>query len=327
MVSTDRREFLASSFCAAGATALPAWLAKWFTPQDPDKQQQEDEAKRAKERLEQLRLGVQKAKDEGKPLLVFVVPTQLNSSEAWQRGEWFGAFLNHGGSLALLEMALGVPACGTIADVRKVTGAASIEGNPLMLVVDVSQVGLADAAAPRVTPLVLDLGSPRGDVPGIRGMDEAALEKQKTIVEAGLAKMTAELHATLHRHGASSAKLVADVAAKATDAQRAAIAAWITAGGKVPSDELLVRFAAQQRSAAAELKDADRERVLVALESAARNEVVKKRIPGSRWASSQGCGTTIERSPGEVAPMGGVACGMGSVPPMCDRFLEFYVHG
>jgi len=327
MIPTDRREFLASSFFAAGAAALPAWLAKWFTPQDPAKQEQEDAAKRAKERKEQLRAAVQKAKDEGKPLLVFVLPKDLASREAWERGEWFGAWLNHGGQVVLLEMALCVPACGNLDDVRETTGASPIEGTPLLLVVDVSQVGGAEAPPPRVTSLVLDLGSPRGDAPGIRGVDEAAVEKQKKVVEEGLAKLTTELHATLHRHGATMAKLAEDVRAKLTESQRALLTGWIGGSKVLLADELLVRAAAEVRLLAAGSTDVLRERHLMVLHGAAQRLFVKKRIPGSRWASGGGCGTTIERSPGEADPMAGVACGMGSVPPLCERFLEFWTHG
>lgn len=325
MIPTDRREFLASSLFAAGAAALPAWLARWFVPQDP--QGEQDPAKIGKAREDQLRAAVAKAKDQGKPLLVCVAPDDLNGADAWYRAEWFGAFLTHGGSLAVLEVALCVPACGNLDTVRRLTGAAPIEGSPLMLVVDVSQVGVADAAPPRVTPLVLDLGSARGEAAGRGDFDEVKRAAQQKRIEEGIAKLTAELHAALHRHGASTAKLIADARAKMTEPQRKALEAWVAGGTVVPSDELLVRAAAELRSRATELGTAARERVLASLTAAAERELVKKRIPGSRWATSNGCGTSIEPPAGEAQAMPGIACGMGSVPPLCDRFLEFYTHG
>jgi hypothetical protein len=51
-----------------------------------------------------------------------------------------------------------------------------------------------------------------------------------------------------------------------------------------------------------------------------RARVVRRRILGSRWAVSTGCGVDIEGEDGEQM----VACGMGSVPPRSQRFLHFF---
>lgn len=63
-----------------------------------------------------------------------------------------------------------------------------------------------------------------------------------------------------------------------------------------------------------------------ALAEEVRGRLVRGRIPGSYWASSMGCGVTIEDPPPErpySGPM--MACGIGHVPPMGGRFLSFYV--
>lgn len=44
------------------------------------------------------------------------------------------------------------------------------------------------------------------------------------------------------------------------------------------------------------------------------------RVPGSHWANSGGCGTTIE----DVPVTGGIGCGMGHVPEQGRRFLFFF---
>ncbi len=44
------------------------------------------------------------------------------------------------------------------------------------------------------------------------------------------------------------------------------------------------------------------------------------RVPGSHWANTAGCGTTIEEAP----VTGGIGCGMGHVPEQAQRFLFFF---
>lgn len=57
-----------------------------------------------------------------------------------------------------------------------------------------------------------------------------------------------------------------------------------------------------------------------ALAAAVRQHLKVKPPPGARWASSSGCGTTIEGD-----DEGGVfGCGMGHVPELSRRFLYFF---
>ena len=58
--------------------------------------------------------------------------------------------------------------------------------------------------------------------------------------------------------------------------------------------------------------------------AAARARFVKKAPPGAYWANSTGCGVRHEGIR-EADPM--VACGMGMVPEVSQRFLDFYVKG
>lgn len=317
-MGSDRREFLFSALFAGGAVALPEWLSRWFG-QDPANTQG---TQAAEQRERVLRAAVQKAKDHGKPLLVFVLPAESATGERWHRSQWFGAFLNHGGSLALLEVALCVPVCATLADVRTVTGAASIEGDQLLLVVDVAEVGVPDAPAAKVTPLVLDLGDPCR-LPGDPPYSETWLADVEARITAGLEKLTAELHRTIHLHGDSMAKLVEAARAHMNDEQRAAVAAFV-AGGKAPDDDLLVRAAAEIRGSTAGLTDAARKRLLDTLCKAVERTLVLRRVPGGLWRRSKGCGSATEDENGKAVEVAGVACGMGNVPRMCERFLDLY---
>ena len=292
----DRRGFLGAMTAVGGAFALPGWMAPWFTPQDPAT------TAVANEREKQLRAAAQVSKEQGKPLLVFVVPPNVDSREAVDRSRWFGSWFDHGGWLALLEIALCVPACGTIEAVRNVTGAAPIDGEPLLLVIDVSRLGERDAPPPRVTPIAVEL-------PAFANRRLNAVEKreEEKLVHEGLEKLTAELHRGLHRHGATAEKLVVDVRAKMDAAQRKALATWL-ADGVYPGDELLVRATAEVRSHAVTRDDKARKRLLEALQGAAKRQIADKNLPGSKWETTS-------------CP----SCGMGHVPVLCDRFLDFWI--
>lgn len=318
MDSPDRRDFLASSLFAGAGAALPAWLARWFGTQDPAKAGT-DQGTKAREKV--LRAAVQQAKDQGKPLLVFVMPADAHDGQRWYRGQWFGAFLNHGGAVALLEVALCVPACATLDDVRAVTGAAPIAGNPLLLVVDVGQVGAAAAPPPKVTALTLDLGDPIAK-PGKVGARAMPEEFAQNLAD-GIETLTKELHRTIHTHGGTMGKLCESVRTAMTEGQRTAIAEFVD-GGKVPADDLLVRATAIVRSAAAERPDDKRKRLLDALGAAAERVLVKQRMPGGLWRRSEGCGTATEDESGKAVEVAGIACGMGMVPKQCQRFLDLY---
>jgi hypothetical protein len=51
-----------------------------------------------------------------------------------------------------------------------------------------------------------------------------------------------------------------------------------------------------------------------------RARLTHGRVPGSRWASSSGCGTTVEDDDDTL----GIGCGMGHVPEKAQRFLYLY---
>jgi hypothetical protein len=311
MTSLDRRSFLSAAVAAAGLHAASNRWTDWLLPQDPD----------GTAREQQLRQAVARAREQGKPLLVFVVPgpSEQEQAQVYPRTRWLGAFLNHGGPTALLEVALCVPACATIAELRKVTGAGPIDGLPLLLVVDAG----AEAAAPKVTRLDLDLGSPF--LPGKgRAFEPADVEQNRRHVEAGVTKLTTGLHETLHRHGLSLTVLAERVTLRLGDDDSRALAAWLERGEKV-GDELLVRATAELRRRIVDLPDDARTTAQQRLCDAIEHEVVAKRVPGGRWHRDNGCGSDPEDMTPEERERGSmIACGMGMVPEHCERFLAFY---
>jgi hypothetical protein len=59
---------------------------------------------------------------------------------------------------------------------------------------------------------------------------------------------------------------------------------------------------------------------LAALAADVRGRLRDKRVPGSKWARSGGCGTTVEGDSDGI----GYACGMGHTPKKSARFLYFF---
>lgn len=304
--SFGRRSFLGGLVASGGAAAFPASLARWFAPQDPVPDDKVVELRR-----KELRTAVQQAKDHGKPLLVFLLPADQGDARRFERGRWFGVLLNHGGADVLFDVAVCVPACATVADLQAVAGTKPIEGDPLLLVVDVARVGSPDAPPPRVTPLVLELGDPQ----------RAA--KEDGIDDVSLAKFGAELHRTIAHHAGGAGELAAAARAAMDDEQRAAVAAFL-AGAKAPADDVLVRAAAMVLGAAAERGAEASKHLLDTLREAVVRTSVKRRPLGGAWYREEGCGIAVENDAGEAVPLRPIECGLGRVPPKCRRFLDLY---
>jgi hypothetical protein len=296
MSTFDRRSlFAAAAAAAVGAVRTPDWLRRAFAIQDPVSEW----------RTKQLRAAVAKAKDEGKPLLVFVVPPPKVPNDCRLRGMWLGAWLFHATPIALHGVAMCTLACATIEELQQVTGAKRPDTDPTMLLVDVSHVGEPSAPAPKVTAMLVELGPIRGG----RNNSPEADEAGKKSMEAGFEKLTMALQDGLNRHGVAVARLATDVTARLSAAQRGQLRDWL-AGGAAPSDELIVRAAAEVRRGAAELADGKRALVLERLTQAVTKEVVRKDVAGATWQS-------------DSCP----PCGMAAVPPLCERFLDFFIAG
>lgn len=316
MDTFDRRSLFAAAVTTAGLGMAPSWLARWFQPQDPA-------VPVTPSRQQQLHAAVARAHEQGRPLLVFVVPEQDPESgkgvdEASQRGHWFGALLNHGGAPAVFDVAACVPACATTKEVAAMLPTAAIEGEPLLLIVDAAHFGEAGAGPAKVTPVEHPLGS-------LAPLANEEHEQRLQRMQKGVAALAEALKRGLDQHGANLASLAAAAKAKLEDADRSSLGRWLDGGDPV-ADRLMVRMVAEVRRAAGTQPDEKRLRLLAQLEAAVDHEVVKQPIAGARWFRPGGCGSQPEQPTAEEKQMGGmIACGMAMMPPLCERFLSLYV--
>ena len=137
--------------------------------------------------------------------------------------------------------------------------------------------------------------------------------------------VTAALQAGLDEHAATLDELAMSSLRTLDEAQQKALTAWLEAGTPVPA-ELLVRGLPELRRRLAAASEADRAARLPQLAAAIETVVVRRQVAGSRWVNSRGCGPQLHEIPtptekeNEIMP----PCGLGIVPPLCERFLDFY---
>lgn len=307
----DRRSFLAT---ATSAWVAPHWLAQAFGMADGTHQDRGGDD----DRIAQLRRARQRANSRGKPLLLLVVPAQ--ESERWPRGTFLGAFLNHATTDALCDLAMCEIACGTPDEAKVALGKIAIPDDAPILLVEPGEA--KDPEPPRTTAVAAGLHQDVAEVARAENMslDEwlAANEKRATERNAQVAR---SLHAAVAPDkGALAAR--ADAARATLEPGERAALDELFAGTAVPAPALLVRAAAVVCMAAeAPRRGGDRERLRTAVAAAASKTFLEQRVAGSKWARSTGCGSTIE---GEKEREFMVACGMGHIPPLGERFLWFF---
>jgi hypothetical protein len=318
MSTVDRREFVRLSAFCAGAAALPHWLAKALG-QDPAMKTPGDGS-----RASALRTALTRARAYGKPLLVLLVP--IDQNQRYERGQALGSFLNHGPRDALLELAFAELACATPDEATSVLGEVGLpadpaRGTPWFVLVDPAEPAPGAARAARVVDP--DFGE-LGEEPAMGKWQGqfAELEKEaRRWAEARNAVVAKALHEVIAPDRGALATLADRCRATLAADERESLEKLL-AGGKPPADVLLMRAAAVVAMAAeAPRRDGDRERLREALTDAAKRTLVDARIPGSKWAKSEGCGTEIE---GDDDGGLRVACGMAFVPELDRRFLYFF---
>jgi len=291
----DRRQFLGT---AAGAGAV-GWLAHYFLGQ-PAWAGDDEESKKGIAAMGDVADAYRRASAVGKPLLILVIPAK--DDRKYERGQVFGALLNHGGAGVYLDLALCELVCAKIAQVNRELKGLEIKGEPLMLLVE------TDGAAPRSTAIDPQLQYDFGGV---------GFDKVEALVKERLDKVAEALHAAVAPDAATIAARAAvaetRLGADAAKALRAAVVA-----GKPAQPETLDRGAAIVR-AAAENPDARRLEALESLAAGAAKRVAGPAPAGAKWAESTGCGVAVEGEPAAL-----VGCGMGQVPKLSQRFLWFF---
>jgi len=288
-----RRDFLLTSVAGAGFLACPGWIARAFG-------EESDETSRVND----LAAAAQRADRTGKPLLVFVIPLGDTKHE---RGAVLGEVINHGGPQALEDLLMCEIACATVPELMKVMPKVSVKGEPLMVLVEKGPKGLA--------PTVID-PQIQLEIPG--RWDKR--DEQEQAIRKRIGQVSEALHAALLPDKESLPERARRNREALGEEDRKALDELIAGKGEAGT-ELVARGAPVLRLAAEKSPDkATRGRLRKALADAATAEVRKKRPTGAKWAQSSGCGVEVEGEPDDRM----MACGMGYVPELSQRFLWFY---
>lgn len=302
-MEVQRREFLAGLSAGMGGLALPTWLAEGAAAQDPVG------PRAGADRGSLLRKAARRAMGRGKPLLILVIPADKNLQ--YQRGKRLGALLNHGGRETLLDLALCELVCAPVALLPKHLGVTHKGADPTLLLVEFGK------GRPRLQPLVVPYLPLK--FTGRPSSQKERAERQEKQIRLDLQRLHAALHKALAADPGAVAHRADQVRGKLAADERELFESFVAGGGKLDEGQTL-HFAALIRMAALGEKDpARRKRLLDRLVAAARQQILKQAVPGSRWARSNGCGMSIE---GEEHV--GALCGMGFVPPLARRFLHLY---
>lgn len=314
MSKLERRSFIALSTAGAiGGFSFRDWIASAF-------RDGQDKAKNSKvDRPAMLRSARRRAVARGKPMLLFVIPEA--NAQLYGRGQLFGALLNHGGRDLNLDLALCELACAKLSDVTKVLGVKGVKGEPLLLLLEFPSArgtGNKSASAPKCT--AIDPKLPPAVRPDPTHDYKAMKAAAKKLIRAKNARIVAALKEVLAPDPGTLAVRADRVRSQLADDEREVVQLFVD--GQRPIDpKFAIHTAAILRMAAiARRKDGGDKRILKTLLSAVQQIYIKQRIDGSKWANSQGCGSTIE---GEVQQLM-VACGMGRVPVLAQRFLYLY---
>lgn len=317
----DRRKFLARA--SASVVGLCSIVERAFAeePCTPD-----DQA------TARVFSAFRRARRAGKLMLVFVIPSGEDWAERSFRGHAFGEWLNHGTDEQLAPIAMTEIVCASRADVEKVVDVPG-RSEPLMILIDPSgdtpSVRLLDVVLPRIDRL----SRRSGDWEAIARLED------RTITER-IATLAAAVAGAIMPDSRALDRRVLD-ARRALGNERIQRVRELATQGARLSRRHVSDAAAVMIQLAHDSDPSDRVRILSSVADAVRYDVVEDPPPGTRWATSGGCGgevekTRAERAKDEEARKNGqvvidtmmvVGCGMGHVPAKSQRFLDFYTRG
>lgn len=295
-----RRDFLGGM----GAFALSSWVVQSFASADKH-------GPAHKHRVPLLFDSYRRARRSGKPLLVLIIPEK--DERKWERGRLWGAFLNYGSNRQLAPLAPCEVVCATAAELHKlVPGAAKKE--PLAVLVETNEL----PAATHAVRVEIDPMESTSSDWNARDAELDALIDAQTARVARALKQAIAPDAEVAARRAKEAERAHGASADAQDLITA-----IARDGVVDA-KLVDRYAAEIMQALL-LTEGRKERRQFAAQLArvVRRELKEQRVPGSRWATSAGCGTYIEGEERNYA----IGCGMGHTPEKSQRFLYFFSKG
>jgi len=302
---------VARAAAAAAAATWPGWLRRAFAA-DVDCPPGTEKAPSTRRWLEIVSAAYRRAQAAGKPLLVLVVPHAVD--ERAIRGVFFGELLNHGGDDAMAALALAEVTTAPMEAVRAFVPSAGPR-EPLMLLVETDAVPARTQALDTHVPLQTERIS--------RHADNYAemLAAEDRLVDARIALLGKLVRDALAPDAAAAARRARQQEARLGPAQLLAVNSALAAAR--PDAAALDAGAAIAYLAALRAPGAARAQLLAALAKGARARLAERRVPGSRWAETFGCGSHIEWEEGEEHNEVGIGCGMGHVPAKSARFLDF----
>jgi hypothetical protein len=299
-----RREFLTTTVIGTTMAMLHPWVRHGlaFTP-----------AWCVEDQASVVRAALDRARHDGKPLIVFVVPE--NEEIRGDRASSFATLIDLGPDRALAILALGEVVCAPLTAVRCVVPDAPLETGeapPSMLVVE--------AKLPPTTVIPHDLHDRPPWQQCLRPVpaDEAACLRRET--RRYCERLVAPLRRTLlgpglRRRARWNARVLGP---EAETRVRAAMPAGVAS---LPPP--LVDAAAPLLFASA-VEHGDRrsrDHAITALAAAARRRLRDRPPPGARWVRAEGCNDFAYR--GADDEVGSMGCGLASVPHLAARFLVF----
>ena len=310
-----RRAFLGYAGLGVSAVWMPSWLARSFsaarTGQEPSSEDQRDEEPIPPLDVV-LKEAFERARGVGKPLLVFVVPAELD--EVWKRQHLLGQYLNMCSPEALADLALCECACARPADIAIVfPDVPEVRGEPLMVLVEsgpVTSVLQLDAELPE---LVVRWGRTQAENDRAeKEFENLALHRVERIGE--LVKKAVAIDRPMLEQRA------VQVRAALTEEVDTLVEQALRAPDAMPLDTI-DRLAALLRIAAEDHLER-RETCIDAIARSARERLRTGPPAGAWWAKNVSCGAHELEGHREEATF--YACGMGRIPEASRRFLHFY---
>lgn len=300
-----RRNFLGLASASAAGIALPGWLAQGFGSRPQDGWSPPEGGARNGD-VADPRDAWRRARAAGRPLLVLTIPAELASQ--FERGSVWGELLMNGSAECLSDLALCDVVCAELAVLRR-----ALPGLP-GLSREESLAVLIESDDPRAQAVDAELPSVhfRWGENDANEIYEREVRGRIAELEAVLREALAPDESTLERRArACATALGIEVDPPLLDPTRSTRRGARAEARRAPA---MVRLAAERTPAR-------RKQLIGLLAGVAAERLQVAPPPGALWASSTGCGLTVEGREDEGLR---VACGMGHTPEISRRFLYFF---
>lgn len=291
MTRPTRRDVMRNALLGFGAATLPVWAQQAFAG--------------TVDRPAALLAAYRQGAEQGRPVLVIVVPDPEGPQDGFERGRVLGAMLNHGDDAAMSLLGWPVLACATAEDVATLVPDAHVKPETWLLRIDTDAVPSTTAT--------FDGPPPIADVEDYSDWDghDRVLEERLAWLTEGLRGLILPDRSLPQRYRAQLVRTEPGPVDR--------LEARLNAGER-PTAHDIEHYAAVVVEATLRSKGERRAELASRLADYARATWVEAPVPGSWWARSGGCGITFENEEDNMR----VGCGMGHVPAKAVRMLHFY---